>query len=109
MLAIGKEIRYRIAAILGAHWEDFFQAHKGWIRPVVLETVRKIVACRTPALGCHVYACPDGHEIRVVPHSPLCQYRVRRSRVEYLLSLEGEREGIGCWRERATEGGRRRR
>jgi hypothetical protein len=60
MLAIGKEIRYRIAAILGAHWEDFFQAHKGWIRPVMLETVRKILACRTPALGCHVYACPDG-------------------------------------------------
>jgi hypothetical protein len=72
MLAIGKEIRYRIAAILEAHWEDFFQAHKGWIRPVVLETVRKILACRTPALGCHVYACPDGHEIRVV--------RIRASR-----------------------------
>lgn len=69
MLAIGKNIRYRIAPILDAHWEDFFQAQKHWIRPAVIETVRKIRACRTPALGCHVYTCPDGHEIRIVPHS----------------------------------------
>jgi hypothetical protein len=27
MLAIGKEIRYRIVPILDAHWEEFFQAH----------------------------------------------------------------------------------
>jgi hypothetical protein len=36
---------------------------------VVLETVRKIRACRTPALGCHVYQCPDGHQTKIVPHS----------------------------------------
>ncbi len=69
MLAIGSEIRYRITPILESHWEDFFQSKKGWIRPVVLETVRKLQVCRTPALGCHVYRCPEGHEIRVVPHS----------------------------------------
>ena len=27
------------------------------------------MACRTPPLGAHVCVCPDGHEIRVVPHS----------------------------------------
>ena len=69
MLSIGKEIRYRITAILAAHWEAFFQSERRWIRPVVLETVRKLLACRTPALGCHVYVCPDSHEIKVVPHS----------------------------------------
>lgn len=69
MLASGKHIRYRIVPILEAHWEDFFQSYKGWIRPVVLETVRKLRACRTPALGCHVYQCPDGHEVKIVPHS----------------------------------------
>lgn len=37
MLAIGKQIRYRIAPILAVHWEEFFQSHKGWIRPVVLD------------------------------------------------------------------------
>jgi hypothetical protein len=69
MLAIGTEIRYRIVEILEAHWEAFFQSHRGWIRPVVRETVRKLLSCRTPALGCHVYACPSEHGIRVVPHS----------------------------------------
>jgi hypothetical protein len=69
MLAIGKEIRYRIVPILEVHWEDFFQAHKGWIRPVVLETVRKLQACRTPALGCHLYQCPSCERYEVVPHT----------------------------------------
>jgi len=69
MLAIGTEIRYRITPILEAHWEGFFGSEKRWIRPVVLETVRKLLACRTPALGGHVYRCPEGHEIQIVPHS----------------------------------------
>jgi hypothetical protein len=69
MLAIGRDIRYRITDILALHWEAFFQTKKGWIRPVVIETVRKLLACRTPALGCHVYVCPAGHEARIVPHS----------------------------------------
>jgi hypothetical protein len=69
MLRVGSQIRYRIAPILAAHWEDFFQTKRGWIRPVVIETVRKLVACRTPALGCHVYQCPTCARIEVVPHS----------------------------------------
>lgn len=69
MLAVGKEIRYRIVPILEEHWDGFFEAQKRWIRPVVLETVRKLRACRTAALGCHVYVCPEGHETRIVPHS----------------------------------------
>lgn len=69
MLAIGKDVRYRIVPILDECWEDFFQAHKGWIRPVVLETVRKLRACRTPALGCHLYRCPQCQRYEVVPHT----------------------------------------
>lgn len=69
MLAIGTEIRYRIAAILAAHWEEFVASSKCWIRPVVFETVRKIIACRTPALGCHLYQCPKCKLYEVVPHS----------------------------------------
>jgi hypothetical protein len=61
MLAIGRQIRYRITPILAAHWEDFFQSQRGWVRPVVIETVKQICACRTPALGCHLYECPSGH------------------------------------------------
>lgn len=69
MLAVGSEIRYRIAALLEAHWTEFVRSTRQWIRPVVFETVRKIIACRTPALGCHLYACPQCHRIEIVPHS----------------------------------------
>jgi hypothetical protein len=55
--------------ILALHWDAFFQQYRRWIRPVVLETVRKILACRTPVLGCHVYFCNRCQAVRVVPHS----------------------------------------
>lgn len=69
MLAIGSQIRYRLAAIFAAHWDEFVRSARQWIRPVVFETVRKIIACRTPALGCHLYTCPKCQRIEVVPHS----------------------------------------
>lgn len=62
MLGIGKQIRFRLAAILLLHWKEFVSQHRKWIRPVVFETVRKIIACRTPALGCHVYHRGQGAE-----------------------------------------------
>jgi len=45
MLALGPRIRYRIAAILEAHREAFFQSEKRCIRPVALETGRKLRVC----------------------------------------------------------------
>lgn len=68
MLRPGGHIRYRLAAILAAHWEVFVATNLGWIRPVVFETVHKILACQTPILGCHLYRCPCGQTL-VVPHS----------------------------------------
>jgi Putative transposase/Transposase zinc-binding domain len=68
MLQPGGPIRYRLAAIFAAHWEQFVATYEGWIRPVVFETVRKILACQTPILGCHLYRCRCG-ETLVVPHS----------------------------------------
>lgn len=95
MLAMGREIRDRIVPILEAHWEEFFRSSKRWIRRVVLETVRKLLRCRTPALGCHVYErfhhlqpakpcsscpdCPDGIQTPFSDrtHTPnrLCTFR----------------------------------
>jgi hypothetical protein len=69
MLSPGRQIRYRLAAILATHWESFVAKNCKWIRPVVFETVRKLMACRTPALGCHVYKCPRCQRVEVVPHS----------------------------------------
>ena len=64
----GTEIRFHLALILANHWWDFVGLYELWIRPVVFETVRKLLACQTPALGCHEYQCPCGKTV-VVPHS----------------------------------------
>ena len=68
MLRIGTQIRYRLTAILATHWADFVAQHKKWIRPVVFSTIAKILACRTPILGCHLYKCRCG-KTKIVPHS----------------------------------------
>ena len=62
MLRPAPHIRYHIAVILAAHWIEFVAQYKQWIRPVVFENVRKVLACRTPILGCH-----DCHEGVVIP------------------------------------------
>jgi len=62
-------ISRNIADILARHWEAFVAQHKRWIRPVVFENVRKVLACRTPVLGCHVYQCEGCGHVQIVPHS----------------------------------------
>ena len=51
MLRPSTHIRYHIAAILAVHWVQFVAQYKRWIRPVVFENVRKVLACRSPVLG----------------------------------------------------------
>jgi len=69
MLYQGDNIRYRLSDILRQHWWPFFNQYGKWIRPVVIDTVRKIINCRTYVLGFHLYGCPDcGHRV-IVPHS----------------------------------------
>jgi len=62
-------IRYHIAAILAVHWRNFVAQHKKWIRPVVFENVRKVLACRTPVLGCHIFHCLGCGHMELIPHS----------------------------------------
>lgn len=69
MLRGKPSIRFRLAAIVAAHWWDFVRTHGKWIRPVVFENVRKVLACRTPVLGCHLYRCDQCGQVKVVPHS----------------------------------------
>ena len=68
--------RIAIRDILVDHdnWQRFVEAHGAHIRPAVYENVRRMLACRTPALGFHVYACPACGEQRIVPHS--CKSRL---------------------------------
>ena len=56
------------------NWQRFVQAHGDTIRPAVYENVRRMLACRTPQLGFHVYACPACGEQRIVPHT--CKSRL---------------------------------
>ena len=69
MLACGPDIRYHIATILAAHWWEFVAQYRRWIRPVVFENVRRVLSCRTAALGCHVYVCCQCGHTEFVPHS----------------------------------------
>jgi len=69
MIRPAPHIRYHIAAILAAHWIQFVAQYKRWIRPVVFENVRKVLACRTPVLGCHIYQCGSCGHVELIPHS----------------------------------------
>jgi len=69
MLRPATHIRYHITAILAVHWVQFVAQYKRWIRPVVFENVRKVLACRTPVLGCHIYQCKGCGHVELIPHS----------------------------------------
>ena len=69
MIRPAPHIRYHIAAILAAHWIQFVAQYKRWIRPVVFENVRKVLACRSPVLGCHIYQCGSCGHVELIPHS----------------------------------------
>lgn len=61
--------RISLPEIFCDHWSRYL-AWRGdetdsWTRQVV----GKMLGCRTPALGCHLYVCPDCRVVRVVPHS----------------------------------------
>jgi len=60
--------------LANGNWERFEEENAGRIRPAVRENVRKMLQCRTPELGFHMYSCPVCGEDRVVPHS--CKSRM---------------------------------
>ena len=71
MLRPTPHIRYHITAIFAAYWIQFVAQYKRWIRLVVFENVRKVLACRSPVLGCHINECKDGEIVKIDPKS-LC-------------------------------------
>jgi hypothetical protein len=63
--------KIRIADIL-RHQSNFrrYIAWKGGrVRRTVIENVRKVLLCRTLALGLHLFRCSECRTVRVVPHS----------------------------------------
>lgn len=58
-----------LQAIFLTHWTGYCAWHEGAIRAVVYENARKILKCRTPQLGYHLYQCPKCSDVRLIPHS----------------------------------------
>jgi len=74
MESVRGRITIRDILLANGNWDRFQQIHKGHIRATVRENVQRMLRCRTPELGFHVYACPKCGEQRVVPHS--CKSRM---------------------------------
>ena len=51
------------------HWNAYRMWYRGEIREAVYENVEKIIKCRTPQLGFHLYQCRKCSEVRLIPHS----------------------------------------
>ena len=58
----------KVKRILAIGWKDYARTHSP-IRAAVKANVFKMLACRTPLLGSHLYVCPSCGEARVIPHS----------------------------------------
>ncbi|MEI6580269.1 MAG: transposase [Eubacteriales bacterium] len=62
----------KLTQIVDLYWEDTaeeLRAKHVYIPGHVQKTFKKILNCRTEALGCHVYKCPDCGEYVLVKHS----------------------------------------
>ena len=90
MLRPASHTRYHIAAILAVHpaWAGFVAQYKRWIPAgggIVFENVRKVLACRTPVLGCHIYQCKGCGHLELIPHS--CKSRFRPTCGKYATDV----------------------
>jgi hypothetical protein len=59
----------RIADILRSNWRKYIAFKGGQVRHEVFDGIRKVLMCRTIALGVHLYRCLDCSIVRVIPHS----------------------------------------
>ena len=55
--------------IFGLYWGKYKKWYSGKIRDVVNENVTKMLKCRTPMLGYHMYKCKKCDNVRLIPHS----------------------------------------
>ena len=61
---------YTIKQILQENWDSFYTKHQKLIRPVVIENVRKVMACGDKdILGYNTYVCPECRQKLFVAHT----------------------------------------
>lgn len=71
----------RVADVFRAHWAEYLRTHS--VPAFQQRTIRHLLACRTPALGGHLWRCPScGHEAVLYNscrdrHCPTCQGAAR--------------------------------
>ena len=58
-----------LSIIFRLHWANYVKWYTGNIREMVYENVNKILKCRTPLLGFHMYKCIRCGRVRLMPHS----------------------------------------
>ena len=58
-----------LSIIFRLYWANYVKWYTGNIREVVYENVNKILKCRTPLLGFHMYKCMRCGRVRLMPHS----------------------------------------
>jgi len=51
------------------HWFSFFNSHRHLLRDSIIENVVKLLSCKTPLLGHHLYVCPKCGTEKKIPHS----------------------------------------
>jgi len=56
-----------IRTVILDHWEEYVKDN--YVRPTENENVLKMLSCRTPLLGKHIYKCPQCGKELEVPHS----------------------------------------
>lgn len=70
MIETIKTSRYTIKQILQDNWDSFYEKHKSLIRSVVIENVKKVMACgNKDILGYNTYVCPECRKKVFVAHT----------------------------------------
>lgn len=70
MIKTIKTSRYTIKQILQDNWDSFYEKHKSLIRSVVIENVKKVMACgNKDILGYNTYVCPECRKKVFVAHT----------------------------------------
>ncbi len=62
-----------LADLLGEHWENYARAHRHQLNADHYRAVRRVLACRTPALGGRLYECRGCKSKQYAYHS--CNHR----------------------------------
>jgi hypothetical protein len=68
-----KTVSLALADILAEHWADYARAHREHLCAAHHRAVRRVLACRTPAMGGRLYRCGDCSKPHFAYHS--CNHR----------------------------------